>query len=141
MSRWVVAGLAGVVVATALVVVAVAGVLDGGGGSGFPEGVYRYRLTAQEVLRVAPAIPRKLLDDATGTFTWTIRDGTISLVQTDCKCTISRMKGRYSVDEDNLRVTWPKTVNGVAFCTGTCTDRVRWDFDGKMLRFAPVSKD
>jgi len=141
MSRWVVAGLGAVAVLTAAVVVWAGGVFDRGGGSGFPEGVYRYRLSAAEVLRIAPAIPHELLGDATGTFTWTIRDGTISLVQTNCKCTISRISGRYTTDEHDFTVTWPKKVNGVDFCSGPCTDHVRWRFDGKALRFEPVSKD
>jgi hypothetical protein len=137
------AGLVAVVAVTAAAVVWIAGGVGGGGtkaGTGFPEGVYRYRLTKAEVQRVA-ILPDKSLEDAVGTFTWTIRHGTISLVQTDCKCLLPRVSSRYTTVGHRLTVTWPRTVHGVLFCEIGCTDTVRWSFDGKMLHFVPVSKD
>jgi hypothetical protein len=137
------AGLVAVVAVTALVVVWAAGGVGGGSAkaeSGFPEGVYRYRLTKAEVRKIA-ILPDKSLADAVGTFTWTIRDGTISLVQTDCKCLLPRVSTTYTTVDHRLTVKWPKVVNGVVFCEIDCTDTVRWSFDGKMLRFVPLSKD
>jgi hypothetical protein len=135
--------LVAVVAVTALAIVWAAGGFGGSPartGAEFPEGVYRYRLTKPEVRRIA-ILPDKSLDDAVGTFTWTIRDGTISLVQTNCKCAIPRVSSTYTTTGHRLTVTWPKTVNGVAFCEVGCTDIVRWSFDGTMLRFVPLSKD
>jgi len=137
------AGLVAVVAVAALAVVWAAGGLGGSSEkakSGFPEGVYRYRLTKPEVRKVA-ILPDKSLEDAVGTFTWTIRDGTISLVQTDCKCTLPRVSSTYTTVGHRLTVTWPPKVNGVAFCEVKCTDTLRWSFDGKLLRLVPLSKD
>jgi hypothetical protein len=137
------AGLVAVVAVTAFAVVWAAGGLGGDSakaGSAFPEGVYRYRLTKDEVRKVA-ILPDKSLEDAVGTFTWTIRNGTISLVQTDCKCALPRVSSTYTAANHRLTVTWPKKVNGVLFCEIGCTDTVRWSFDGKMLRLAPLTKD
>jgi hypothetical protein len=141
------AGLVAVIAVTAVVVVWVAGGLGGssakrGTGTGFPEGVYRYRLTKAEVRRVA-ILPDKSLEDAVGTFTWTIRKGTISLVQTDCKCTLPRVSSTYTLGGNHqLTVTWPhRAVNGVVLCEVNCTDTVKWSFDGKMLRFRPLGRD
>jgi len=138
------AGLVAVVAVTAAAVVWVAGGFGGSSaakaGTTLPEGVYRYRLTKPEVRRIA-ILPDKSLDDAVGTFTWTIRDGTISLVQTNCRCAIPRVSARYTTNSDRLTVTWPKAVNGVPFCEIGCTDTVRWTFDGTMLRLVPLSND
>jgi hypothetical protein len=148
----VVAGLVAVVALSALAVVWAAGV--GGGddhekspratasAGAFPEGVYRYRLNAHDVLQIVPGLEQRFLKDAVGTFTWTIRDGTMSLSQTSCTCSFPRVTGSYTVDANRLIVHWPKLVsNGVAFCTGDCTDTVRWGFDGKSLRLEPISGD
>ncbi len=144
-------GLAAAVAVSALAVVWGAGILGGNeaGKSGnaaessrFPEGVYRYRLGAPEVLRIVPGLERRFLDDAIGTFTWTIRDGTISLAQTGCTCSFPHVSGRYTVAADRLTVRWPKLVSkGVEFCTGDCTDTVHWSFDGKALRLNPLLGD
>jgi len=135
--------LVAVVAVTALLVVWVGGGFGGSGKkaqSGFPEGVYRYSLTKAEVRRIAP-LPDKLLDDAVGTFTWTIRDGRISLDQTDCKCVFPRLSSRYTAVDHRLTVTWPRKINGMVFCEGGCTYVVRWSFDGKMLRIVPIPAD
>ena len=135
------------VVAVAAVAVIVGAGIGGGGSSersdgGFPQGVYRYRLTAKEVLRVTPGLPARFLKEAIGTFTWTIKDGTISLAQTGCQCSFAHVSGKYTVAADRLTVRWPKLVaNGVDFCSGDCTDTVRWSSDGAVLRFVPVSGD
>jgi len=137
------AGLVAVVAATALGVVWAAGAIGGSSASaksGFPEGVYRYRLTKEEVRKVA-ILPDKSLEDAVGTFTWTIRDGTISLVQTNCKCTLPRVSSKYTAIGHRLTVTWPRAVDGVVLCEVNCTDTLRWSFDGTMLRLVPLSKD
>jgi hypothetical protein len=133
----------------AVVVVVAVGVIFGAGIGGskrsdgqFPEGVYRYRLTAKEVLQIAPSLPAQFLSAAIGTFTWTIRDGTISLAQTGCECSFSHVSGKYTIAADRLTVRWPKLVEkGVDFCSGDCTDTVRWSYDGAVLRLVPVSGD
>jgi hypothetical protein len=105
----------------------------------FPEGVFRYRLTKQEVLRLVPDMQPRLLKDAVGTFTWTIRDGTISLHQTDCDCTFDRISAPYTATPSLLTVTWPsKAENGADFCTGDCVETLSWTFDGKALRLTPL---
>ena len=104
----------------------------------FPEGVFRYRLSEQDVLRVLPTIDPGYLRDAVGTFTWTIRDGTISLYQTDCQCTFHRVAAPYSTNGDLITVRWPKlAANGAEFCASDCVETVRWTFDGEALRFIP----
>ena len=105
----------------------------------FPEGVFRYRLTKKEVLALVPTIEPRLLEDAVGTFTWTIRDGTISLEQTDCKCSFTRITAPYTATARHFTVHWPKkAANGVEFCSGDCVETVGWSFDGKALHFTPL---
>ncbi len=106
----------------------------------FPEGVFRYRLSKQEVLRVIPDIQPRYLADAVGTFTWTLRGGVISLAQTGCACSIPNVVGRYTIDGDRLTVSWPpRAPNGVEFCSGDCVEEVRWTFDGAALHIDPLS--
>ena len=141
------AGCAAVVAAVVVAVVWASGGLseDEPGTPGiatesFPEGVYRYRLTEQDVLRVLANIEPRYLKDATGTFTWTIRDGTISLYQTDCECSFQRVSAPYTTNGDLITVRWPKlAANGVEFCASDCVETVRWTFDGEALRFIPLS--
>lgn len=147
MRRWLaVAAIGAVVAGTALAVILVAHLVDSDSPSAnaappsFPQGVYRYHLTKQDVLDVVPDIGPDYLADAIGTFTWTLRDGAITLVQTDCTCTIPGVKGRYTVTGDRLTVRWPpKATNGVEFCTGKCTETVRWRYDGKALHIEPLT--
>ncbi len=144
-------------VIAAVVAVTAAGVIVGarvvGGGEtapadasattadGFPQGVFRYRLSKEDVLRVAPQIEPRYLEDAIGTFTWTLRDGVISLVQTDCDCSFTRVDGRYAIEGDRLTVYWPRRAsNGVEFCASDCVETVKWAFDGKALRIDPLSE-
>jgi hypothetical protein len=106
----------------------------------FPEGVYRYRLNEQDVLRVLANIEPRYLKDAVGTFTWTIRDGTISLYQTDCDCSFHRVSAPYETNGDLITVRWPKlAANGAEFCASDCVETVRWTFEGNALRFVPTS--
>jgi hypothetical protein len=147
MRRWVgLVAVAAVVAGTALAVIVVARLVDsdstsaGAATTSFPQGVYRYHLTKQDVLDVVPDIGPDYLADAVGTFTWTLRDGVITLAQTDCKCTIPGVRGSYTVAGDRLTVRWPlKATNGVEFCTGKCTETVRWRYDGKALHIEPIS--
>ncbi len=144
------AAIAAIVVVTAAAVIAAAWVVGRGGeasgdpsattASGLPEGVFRYRLTKQDVLRVMPDIGLRLLTDATGTFTWTLRDGRIFLVQSDCDCSFTRVTGRYTSDGDRLTVHWPRRAsNGVEFCSADCVETVAWAFDGEALRIDPLT--
>ncbi len=141
---------AGVVVAAA---VATVGVVWATGGlskdkqaapvtsaSSFPEGVFRYHLTKRDVLNLVPTIEPRLLEDAVGTFTWTIRDGTISLRQTDCKCSFTRVSAPYTNTARLFTVHWPKqAANGVEFCASDCVETVGWTFDGQALYFTPLA--
>jgi len=107
----------------------------------FPEGIYRYQLNAREVLQIIPVLPPDFVRDATGTFTWAFRKGSISLAQTGCKCDFSRVTGAYVVSAHSIVVHWPKLVSGgVQFCWGSCIDRLRWSFDGSALHLSPMSK-
>lgn len=135
------AGLVAVIAVTAVAVVWGAGLLGGDDDGGFPEGVYQYRVTDRDVLDVVPGLRPEFLKDTVGTFTWTVRDGKISLVQTDCACSFPRVSSTYTVAGDRLTVTWPKVVGSREFCSQGCTDTVRWDFDGKVLHVVPLGKD
>lgn len=109
-------------------------------GDAFPEGVYRYRLTKAEVLEIVPRIEKGLLEDAVGTFTWTIRDGRISLHQTDCNCSFHRISAPYTATDSLVTVRWPaRAPNGVEFCTSDCVETVAWRFDGKALHILPLA--
>ncbi len=104
-----------------------------------PEGVYRYRLTKQDVRAVNAALTPDQVAEAVGTYTWTIRDGKISFRQTDCQCSLDRLVGRYNADENVLVVQWPeKAPNGEAFCGENCIDTLGWSFDGAALQLTPV---
>jgi hypothetical protein len=145
----------GVVAAVALAVVGIAwstGVFDAGEAEPaqaatsspptgtFPEGVYRYRLTKPEVRALVPTIEPALLEDAVGTFTWTIRNGTISLHQTDCSCSFTRISAPYRATARLFTVYWPKRAdNGVEFCANDCVETVAWKFDGRALHFMPLA--
>jgi hypothetical protein len=105
-----------------------------------PEGVYRYRMTKAEVLKLVPTIERRLLEDAVGTFTWTIKDGRLSLYQTDCNCSFHRISAPYTATEALLTVRWPRTApNGVEFCESGCVETVAWRFDGEALYVTPLA--
>ena len=145
------AGIAAVVAGTALVVIVAARVVDRGepappggptsGAAPFPEGVFRYRLSRREVLRVVPDIAPRYLADAVGTFTWTLRNGVISFRQTGCVCSIPSAAGHYTIAGDRLTVRWPPLAsNGAEFCSVDCVETVRWTFDGTALHIHPVSR-
>ena len=136
----IVAGLVAVIAGTALAVVFGAG-LVGGGSSGFPEGVYQYRLTDSDVTAVVPGLKPQFLKDAVGTFTWTVRDGKISLTQTDCACTFPHVSSTYAISGNHLTVTWPRLVGKRVFCSQGCTDRVRWHLSGNVLHVAALGND
>ena len=107
-----------------------------------PEGVYRYHLTKQDVLALDSTLKPKQLADATGTFTWTIRNGKISLHQTDCQCALTRVSGAYTTKAKVILVHWPeKAPNGTTFCQGDCVDTLGWTFDGEALHLTPVVPD
>jgi hypothetical protein len=107
-----------------------------------PEGVYRYQLTKRDVLALDSTLTPKQLGDATGTFTWTIRDGRISLHQTDCQCSLTRVSGAYTAKAKVILVHWPeKAPNGTTFCQGECIDTLGWSFDGEALSLTPVVPD
>jgi hypothetical protein len=137
---------AGAAAAAAGVLVAVVWLAGGLGGASaptpgvLPEGVFRYHLTEQEVLRYVPTIEQRLLKDAVGTFTWTIRDGTLSLHQTDCECTFTRVSAPYEATDKLVTVHWPaRAENGVEFCASDCVEQVRWSFDGEALHMLPLA--
>ena len=89
--------------------------------------MYRYRLTKDDVLALDATLDPSLLEEAIGTFTWTLRDGTISLQQTDCQCSLGRVSGRYTATPSQLTVHWPaKAENGDEFCSGDCVETVDW---------------
>ncbi|MFN8222386.1 MAG: hypothetical protein U0R50_03955 [Gaiellales bacterium] len=140
-----------VALATATAVVAFAWALGAiGGGSGkpspaaFPEGVFRYTLTRAEVLALDAALGADEVANSVGTFTWTLKSGTISLEQTGCDCTVTGVVGTYVADPASrrLRVVWsPTTRDGDPFCLagdGSCEETVGWSYDGKALRITPL---
>lgn len=148
--------IVGIGIAVALAVVGVAWSLGALGGDekvaeapagataleAIPEGVYRYRLTKDDVLALVATLDPGLLEEAIGTFTWTLRDGTISLEQTDCQCSLGRVAGRYTATPSQLTVQWPaKAENGEEFCSGNCVETVDWRFDGKALHITPTSPE
>lgn len=135
-----------VAAATVGVVWATGGLDDGdspevaAAGTSIPEGVYRYRMTRAEVLKLVPTIEPALLEDAVGTFTWTIRDGRLSLHQTGCKCSFHRISAPFTATDALLTVRWPeKAPNGVEFCSGGCVETVAWRFDGGELFMTPLA--
>jgi hypothetical protein len=144
----------GVAVATAVAIVGTAwafGLLDGEGSTasttvarpaGFPEGVFRYTMTRDDVLALDAALAPGDVANSVGTFTWTIRNGRISLDQTDCNCTVTGVVGRYTADvpAKQLTVHWNATTrDGQPFCVGTtCVDTVGWSYDGKALHITPL---
>ena len=106
----------------------------------FPEGVYRYHLTKKEVLEQLPTIEPHLLEDAVGTFTWTIRDGKISLHQTDCRCSFTDVSAPYEATAQLFTVRWPtRAANGAAFCSDGCVETVAWRFDGQALHITTAA--
>jgi hypothetical protein len=145
------AAIVAVVAATAVAVVVAAQLVGGDEGptaiasshsGAFPEGVFRYRVRKDDVIGVVPDISPAYLADAVGTFTWTVRDGVITLVQTDCACSIPEVSGRYTVAGDRLTVSWPeRAANGREFCTGDCVETVRWSYDGAALHVTPLQAD
>jgi hypothetical protein len=142
-----VVAIVAVVAVTALVVIVVARVVgsDSPGeataaAGTFPQGVYRYRLSKQDVMKVVSDISPAALADSIGTFTWTLRDGVITLVQTNCKCTIPGVKGHYEATAGRLTVRWPHyATNGVEFCASDCVETVRWTYDGAALHIEPLT--
>ena len=143
----------GVATATAVAIVGAAwalGDLSGGDSASattaektaFPEGVFRYTMSRDDVLRLDAILPPAAVANSVGTFTWTIRAGTIALAQTDCRCTVTGVVGRYSVDVagKQLTVHWRATTrDGQPFCKGdSCLDTVGWSFDGEALHITPL---
>lgn len=137
-----------VVAAATVGVVWATGGLDGGEpaeaaaatGTSIPEGTYRYRMTKAEVRKLVPSIEPALLEDAVGTFTWTIRDGRLSLHQTDCNCSFHRISAPFTATDALLTVRWPeKAPNGGEFCSGGCTETVAWRYDDGALFITPLA--
>ena len=99
-------------------------------------------MTRKDVLALDATLAPGDVANSIGTFTWTIRNGTISLAQSDCKCTVTGVVGRYTADvaAKQLTVHWRATTrDGEPFCTAaTCIDTVGWTYDGNALRITPL---
>jgi hypothetical protein len=102
----------------------------------FPEGVYRFERSREDILRVWPNADRSSLQAHRGTVTFTFRRGAFSAVLAGggtpgCR----RGDGRYSVDGQILTTSWT-TFHGCPFFEGpTPPLRLRWTYDGTTLRF------
>lgn len=144
---------AGVAVAVAVAVVASAwafGALSGDDTpvlpmkttAAFPEGVFRYSMARRDVLDLDATLPPAAVANSIGTFTWTLRDGAISLEQTACDCTVTGVVGSYTANVGSKRLTvrWrPTTRDGQPFCVGAeCVETVGWSWDGRALHITPL---
>jgi len=132
--------------AAALAALAAGGVLAGAAAAApsrtpevrFPEGIFRGKMTAEDVRRVWPGAPAIELKHDVGTLTLRFSRGAFSGVLSNGGVAGCRhADGRYAVQEQYVVVT----VTDVHGCTAGVQDlmqkplKLHWSYDGKLLRF------
>lgn len=103
----------------------------------FPQGVFRGKRTRAEVLKVWPNAEPSILEGSAATLTFRFVKGAFDLVLSNGGLPGCRHgNGRYKV-RGRYVTTWLEDAHG---CPGVATPtprvKLRWTYDGKMLRFA-----
>ena len=137
------------VVAAAALAILSAGVAAGAGSSGkarsttsasprpaFPEGVYRFKRSRQDILRIWPNADATTLQTHSGTLTFTFRHGALSGVlagggRPGCR----RGEGRYFVRGGIVTTWWTNFYGCPIWDAPSDPVRLRWAYDGANLRF------
>src|SRR5262245_58790249 len=102
----------------------------------FPEGVYRFKRTRGDILRVWPNAGATMLQALAGTLTFTFDDGAFSAVLAgggtpSCR----RGAGRYSAKGGIVTAQWTNFYGCPIFTAPSVPVRLRWAYDGEQLRF------
>src|SRR5262245_45056709 len=141
--------LSAALVTTAALAIVSAGVAAGAGppgvtratvrlspGPAFPEGVYRFKRSRQDVLRVWPNADATTLRALSGTLTFTFEHGVYTAVLSgggtaDCR----RGEGRYSTKGRTMTARWTSFYGCPLFVASSAPVRLQWTYDGDKLRF------
>jgi hypothetical protein len=102
----------------------------------FPEGVYRFKRSRQDILRVWPNADPTMLQALSGTLTFTFEHGAFSAVlagggRPDCR----HGEGRYSAKGRIVTARWTSFDGCPIFEAPSAPVRLTWAYDGKNLRF------
>jgi hypothetical protein len=98
----------------------------------FPEGIFRYTVVKADILHLVPAATPNQIQGMKGTFTWTFRNGTVTMAQVGggWGYADTHWRGRYVVRPGRLVIRW-------SACPGCpSVETVLWRWDGKMLHLA-----
>jgi TRAP-type C4-dicarboxylate transport system substrate-binding protein len=99
----------------------------------FPHGVYRFSMNRADILRALPTASEQDMRNVLGVFTWTFKDGTVTMHQRADYPPDTHWKGRYTVDGNLFTVHWSQ-------CEGCpLVEKVRWTFDGRALHMHTAS--
>jgi hypothetical protein len=102
----------------------------------FPEGVYRFKRSRRDILRVWPNADATTLQTHSGTLTFTFEHGSFSAVLAaggvpDCR----RGEGRYSANGQIVTARWTNFYRCPIFHAPSDPVRLQWAYDGENLRF------
>jgi TRAP-type C4-dicarboxylate transport system substrate-binding protein len=104
--------------------------------STFPEGIYRFRITHADILRVWPDADATALRAFPGTMTYTFRRGIFNAVGGGSGIPgCHRGDGKYTVSGNTLTVIWTNFHGCRLWPAPSPPVRLRWRYDGSALHF------
>ena len=109
-------------------------------GPTFPEGIYRFTRTEDDVPRLWPNVNEDLLRLLTGTFTLTFADGRLQVLVSSGGVPGRQAEGTYTTSGQVLTRRWT-TFHGcplLDLAAGRQPLKLRWSSDGDVLRFRLV---